>query len=157
MAGGTPFPVVTRKEGNRDSFASNPFEAEDGEGGSGPYQGLSELFTVFSTSNALKININDAPYGLLMTVPAMTEDVAQRIIELRREEEFENISDARLMELPNYSQIAPSLTVDPTNYYRIEARGGVTDSTAGKSISVVVELTPRQKDKYTILYWQEGV
>lgn len=141
----------------QDSFAINPFEAEDGEGGSGPYQGLSELFTVFSTSNALKININDAPYGLLMTVPAMTEDVAQRIIELRREEEFENISDARLMELPNYSQIAPSLTVDPTNYYRIEARGGVTDITAGRSISVVVELTPRQKDKYTILYWQEGV
>lgn len=138
----------------QDGFASNPFEAEGGEG---PYQGLSELFTVFSTSTALKININDAPYGLLMTVPAMTEDAAQRIIALRREEEFENISDARLMELPNYSQIAPSLTVDPTNYYRIEARGGVTGSTAGKSISVVVELTPRQKDKYTLLYWKEGV
>ena len=152
-----PFPGGDTERGEQGSFASNPFEAEDGEGGSGPYQGLSELFTVFSTSNALKININDAPYGLLMTVPAMTEDVAQRIIELRREEEFENISDARLMELPNYSQIAPSLTVDPTNYYRIEARGGVTDSTAGRSISVVVELTPRQKDKYTILYWQEGV
>jgi len=92
-----------------------------------------------------------------MTVPAMTEDVAQRIIELRREEEFENIRDARLMELPNYNQVVSSLTVDPTNYYRIEARGGVTDIAAGRSISVVVELTPRQKDKYTILYWQEGV
>ena len=149
-----PFPGGDTAREEQGSFAINPFEAEDGEG---PYQGLSELFTVFSTSNALKININDAPYGLLMTVPAMTEDAAQRIIALRREEEFENISDARLMELPNYSQIAPSLTVDPTNYYRIEARGGVTGSTAGKSISVVVELTPRQKDKYTILYWQEGV
>ena len=61
------------------------------------------------------------------------------------------------MELPNYDQIVSSLTVDPTNYYRIEARGGVTDITAGRSISVVVELNPRQKNKYTILYWQEGV
>ena len=152
-----PFRGGDTEREEQDSFSINPFDAEDGEGGSGPYQGLSELFTVFSTSNALKININDAPYGLLMTVPAMTEDVAQRIIELRREEELENIRDARLMELPNYNQIAPSLTVDPTNYYRIEARGGATDSTAGRSISVVIELTPRQKDKYTILYWQEGV
>jgi len=141
----------------RDRFARDTFEEEDGEGDMTAYQGLSEIFTVFSTSDALKININDAPYGLLMTVPAMTEDVAQRIIELRREEEFENIRDARLMELPNYNQVVSSLTVDPTNYYRIEARGGVTDSTAGRAISVVVELTPRQKDKYTILYWQEGV
>jgi general secretion pathway protein K len=151
-----PFTDGDTERAEQDSFAIDPF-AEDGEGGSVTYQGLSELFTVFSTSNALKININDAPYGLLMTVPAMTEDTAQRIIELRREEEFENISDARLMELPNYSQLAPSLTVDPTNYYRIEARGGVTDMTAGRAISVVVELTPRKKDKYTILYWQEGV
>jgi general secretion pathway protein K len=141
----------------QDSFTIDTLEAEDGEGGSGTYQGLSDLFTVFSTSNALKVNINDAPYGLLMTIPTMTEDVAQRIIELRREEEFENIRDARLIELPNYNQIVSFITVDSTNYYRIEARGGVTDTTAGRSISVVVELTPRQKDKYTIRYWQEGV
>jgi len=137
--------------------AIDPFPPEDGEGALGSYQGLSEVFTVFSTSNALKININDAPYGLLMTIPAMTEDVALKIIELRREEEFENITDARLMELPSYNQIAPSITVVPTNYYRIEARGGVSDISAGRSISVVVELTPRQKEKYTIRYWQEGV
>jgi general secretion pathway protein K len=152
-----PFNDGDTETEKRDSFARDTFEAEDGEGGSGIYQGLSELFTVFSASDALKVNINDAPYGLLMAVPAMTEDIAQRIIELRREEEFENIRDARLMELPNYNQVVPSLTVDPTNYYRIEARGGVTDIAAGRSISVVVELTPRQKDKYTILYWQEGV
>jgi general secretion pathway protein K len=139
------------------SFAIDTLTSAGGEGHSGTHQGLGELFTVFSSSNALKININDAPYGLLMTIPAMTEDTAQKIIELRREEEFEDLRDARLIELPNYNQIMPSITVVPTYYYRIEARGGVSDTTAGRSISVVVELTPRQKEKYTIRYWQEGV
>ena len=152
-----PFHGGDAETEKQDSFAMDPFKAEDGEEVSVVHQGLSEVFTVFSTSNALKININDAPYGLLMTLPAMTEDVAQMIIELRREEEFEDIRDARLIELPNYNQIVSSITVDPTNYYRIEARGGVSGITAGRSIAVVVELTPRQKDKYTIRYWQEGV
>ena len=120
-------------------------------------QGLSELFTVFSKKTSLKVNINDASYGLLMSVSGMTDDIARRIIELRREEEFENIRDARLLELPNYNQIAPQITVDPTNYYRIEARGRVGDSAVARAITAVVEITPKKKDKYKVVYWQEGV
>jgi len=120
-------------------------------------KGLSELFTVFSNRNSLKININDAPYSLLMSVSGMTGDVARSIIELRREEEFENISDARLMELPNYNQIKPQITVDPTDYYRIEARGRIDDSSVARTISAVVKITPKKKDKYKVVYWQEGV
>lgn len=119
--------------------------------------GLSELFTVFSDKNSIKININDAPYGLLMSVSGMTDDVAQRIIELRREEEFENIRDARLMELPNYNQIVTQITLDPTDYYRIEARGRVDDSSVARTVSAVVKITPKEKDKYKVVYWQEGV
>lgn len=120
-------------------------------------QGLSELFTVFSKKTSLKVNINDASYGLLMSVSGMTDDVARRIIELRREEEFENIRDARLLELPNYNQIAPQITVDPTNYYRIEARGRMGDSAVARAITAIVEITPKKKDKYKIVYWQEGI
>lgn len=143
--------------GRRDPPGAGTTETGDGEEGYAVYQGLSEIFTVFSKSTALKMNINDASWGLLMTVPAMTEDVAQMIIEYRREEAFENIRDARLLALPNYNQIVSFLIVDPTGYYRIEARGRVSDTNAGRSISAVVELNPRQKDNYTILYWQEGV
>ena len=120
-------------------------------------QGLSELFTVFSEKTSLKVNINDASYGLLMSVSGMTDDVARRIIELRREEEFEDIRDARLMELPNYNQISPQITVDPTNYYRIEARGRVGDSAVARAITAVVEITPKKKDKYKVMYWEEGM
>lgn len=139
--------------------------AEEGDEGTLPgtedggmiANGLSELFTVFSNKNSLKININDAPYELLMTVTGMTDEVARRIIELRREEEFENINDARLKELPNYNQIAPQITVNPTNFYRIEARGRVADSSVKRIITAVMELTMKKRDKYKILYWKEGV
>ena len=139
----------------RSSFATRV--SEDDEMPAGMYQGLSKIFTVFSKSTSLKLNINDAPFGLLMSLPEMTEDVAYDIIAMRREEEFEDVRDSRLLELPIYDQIASSITVEPTNFYRITARGRVADSTVARSISAVVEIAPRQKDNYTILYWQEGV
>jgi len=139
------------------SSLSDEEMVHDSEGEGRITRGLSELFTVFSNRKSLKVNINDASYGLLMSVPGMTDDVARRIIELRREEEFENILDARLMELPNYSQIKARITVDPTNFYRIEACGKVADSSVARIISAVVKFTKRGKDKYEIVYWQEGV
>jgi len=139
----------------RSSFATRV--SEDDEMPAGMYQGLSKIFTVFSKSTSLKLNINDAPFGLLMSLPEMTEDVAYDIIAMRREEEFEDVRDSRLLELPIYDQIASYITVEPTNFYRITARGRVADSTVARSISAVVEIAPRQKDNYTILYWQEGV
>ena len=128
----------------------------DAEGGGRGRKGLSEIFTVFSDSKSLKININDAPYELLMTLPTMTPDVARRIIELRREEDFENINDVRLKELPNYTQIAPSITVDPTNFYRIEARGKISNSSVKRAITAVIKLAPKKREKSEVLYWQEG-
>jgi general secretion pathway protein K len=142
---------------DEDRLSFDSLESEDGEGWGMANKGISELFTTFSNSNAIKVNVNDASYGLLMSIPGMTEDVTQMIVELRNEEEFENIRDARLMALPNYNQIASFITVDPTMLYRIEARGKVNGNSVGRTITAVVEITPRKKDKYTMLYWQEGV
>ena len=144
-----------RKDKRKSAFDFS--KSEDDEDWITTGEGLSELFTTFSSSRSFKVNVNDASYGLLMSIPGMTEDVTEMIIELRREEEFDNISDARLVSLPNYNQIKSYITVDPTMLYRIEARGNVSDSSVGRSITAVVELTPRKKDKYTVLYWQEGV
>jgi type II secretory pathway component PulK len=119
--------------------------------------GLSDVFTVFSESTSFKINLNDAPYELLLSIPGMTSEVALEIIEERREEEFENISDARLKELPNYTQIAGYLTVDPTNFYRVEARGRIADGAMARAITAVIKFTTQEGKKFEILYWQEGV
>ena len=156
---GSPYPLEEGDQ-NWDNERESAFDfsqSEDAEGLAMTGKGLSELFTTFSNSNSFKVNVNDASYGLLMSIPGMTEDVTEMIIELRREEEFENIRDARLMSLPNYNQIQSFITVDPTMLYRIESRGKVSDISVGRSITAVVELTPGKKDKYTVLYWQEGV
>ena len=142
---------------DKNTFPFDSLESEDFEGLGMTNKGLSELFTTFSNSKAIKVNVNDASYGLLMSIPGMTEDVTQMIVELRNEEEFENIRDARLLALPNYNQIASFITVDPTMLYRIEARGMVNGNSVGRTITAVVELTPRKKEKYPLLYWQEGV
>lgn len=143
-------------EGKTDTYLPEGEEWGNWEGERRVSQeGLSEIFTVFSSKTSLKININDAPYGLLMSVQGMTDEVALRIIELRREEEFKNRNDARLKTLPNYNQIASKITVDPTNFYRIEACGKVADSSVKRTVTAVIELTMRKKEKYKILYWQE--
>lgn len=145
-------------EGKTDTYLPEGEEWGNWEGERRVSQeGLSEIFTVFSSKTSLKININDAPYGLLMSVQGMTDEVALRIIELRREEEFKNRNDARLKTLPNYNQIASKITVDPTNFYRIEACGKIADSSVKRTVTAVIELTMRKKEKYKILYWQEGV
>jgi general secretion pathway protein K len=145
----------TMRPRRRSSFSTEM--PDDQSMPAGLYQGLAELFTVFSTGKAIKLNINDAPFGLLMSLPAMTEDVAYDIIVMRREEEFEDVRDSRLLELPIYDEIASQITVEPTNFYRITARGRVAGSSVARSISAVVDIDPRQKKNYTILYWQEGV
>jgi len=149
--------------------ALSPDELELGgvEGTGGRSTGLSKLFTVFSKGTSEKININADPPALMKTklivkVKGMTDEMARevagKIVELRREEEFENIHDARLIEeVPYYSQIKPYITVDPTNFYRIEARGKVADSSVKRTITAVIELSTRERNKYKILYWQEGV
>ncbi len=96
------------------------------------------------------------PALLWLPPPPMTHEVPRRIIELRREKEFENINDARLRELPNYAQIAPTITVDPTNFFRIEARGRIANSSVKRAVTAVIKLTTKKKRKYEILYWQEG-
>ena len=157
--GNVSFEEPDTLEEEADTFSTGEEELYnlDEEGGRSRGRGLSELFTVFSKKKSLKININDASYGLLMSVSGMTDEVARRIIEMRREEEFENIRDARLMELPNYNQIVSQITVNPTNYYRIEARGKIAGSSVARAITAVVEITPKKKDKYKVVYWQEGV
>lgn len=137
----------------------------EGIGGRGT--GLSELFTVFSKGTSDKININADPPALIKTklmvkvrgiTAEMASEIAGKIVELRREEGFESINDARLIEeVPYYGQIKPYLTVDPTNFYRLEASGKVAGSSVKRTITAVIELTMRKGNKYKILYWQEGV
>lgn len=152
-------------EEEADAYSPDGEDLHGLEGGKGITKGLSELFTVFSKGTSGKININDDSLPLMKTklkkkgmTDEMASEVAGKIFELRREEEFESINDSRLIEgVPYYSQIKPYITVDPTNFYRIEARGKIGDSSVKRTITAVIELTMKKRDKYKIVYWQEGV
>jgi general secretion pathway protein K len=137
-------------------------EEEDGE--RQPMGGLSELFTTFietgdSRFGRGRININSAPPSLLMSVPGMTEEIADRIVEMRREEEFESPSDPRLItEIPDRSILA-RFEYGSATYCRLYATGTIPESGVRRTITAVVKVdyrNTRLKDRYKILYWKEG-
>ena len=119
----------------------------------GPTRGLSELVTVYSDSK--QININSAPYDLLMILPGMTSETARKIIDLRAEKELK-MGDARLAEIPNYNQIAPFITFTSSPFYRITVTGKVKDSPLKKVLKAVVRIDKGGKDKYQVVYFREG-
>jgi general secretion pathway protein K len=119
----------------------------------GPVKGLSELVTVYSGSK--QININSAPYDLLMILPGMTSETATKIIELRAEKELVS-GDARLSDIPNYAQIAPYITFASSPFYNITVTGKVKDSPLKKVLKSVVRIDKGGKGKYEVVYFREG-
>ena len=119
----------------------------------GPVKGLSELVTVYSDSKL--ININSAPYDLLMILPGMTSETATKIIELRAEKELVS-GDARLSDIPNYAQIAPYITFASSPFYNITVTGKVKDSPLKKVLKSVVRIDKGGKGKYEVVYFREG-
>ena len=119
----------------------------------GPVKGLSELVTVYSDSK--QININSAPYDLLMILPGMTSETATKIIELRAEKELVS-GDARLSDIPNYAQIAPYITFASSPFYNITVTGKVKDSPLKKVLKSVVRIDKGGKGKYEVVYFREG-
>jgi len=119
----------------------------------GPVKGLSELVTVYSDSK--QININSAPYDLLMILPGMTSETATKIIELRAEKELVS-GDARLSDIPNYGQIAPYITFASSPFYNITVIGKVKDSPLKKVLKSVVRIDKGGKGKYEVVYFREG-
>jgi general secretion pathway protein K len=118
-----------------------------------PIKGLSEMVTVYSDSK--QININSAPYNLLMALPGMTDETARKIIEIRAEKELVS-GDARLAEIPNYKQITSYITFSSSPYYNITVTGKVEGSPLKKVLKTIVKIDKVQKNKYELVYFREG-
>ena len=56
-----------------------------------PLSGLSDIFTVYD--NSMRVNINTAPWHVLLYLPAMDEKMAQSIITEREKKEFQDMGD----------------------------------------------------------------
>jgi general secretion pathway protein K len=117
--------------------------------------GLSRYLTAYSSSN--RINVNYAPIPVLLSIPGMTQEAAQRIYEHRLVKPFQNAED-----LSNAtSGLDPSLTTmlmwQRGTVYTLTASAHRENSKAVRIIRAVINLDMREINKYRCIYWNENV
>lgn len=121
-----------------------------------PLYGLSRYVTVYSNNN--RININYAPWPVLMSVPGMTVELASLIVERRKTKPFENLQEIT-RDLPAIvgATALPYLSTEHTGTYTITARAHRLNSKVNRAIRAVVTIDPREPDRHKFLYWNENV
>ncbi|MBI5749321.1 MAG: general secretion pathway protein GspK [Nitrospinae bacterium] len=113
--------------------------------------GLESVFTVFTGSN--KININTAPISLLLSLPGVGEAQIERIIAVREERPFRDMSDL-IGTVAFPPENGKFISFSPSEIYTIEVTGKLNGSHVRRSFKSVVKV--KGKTDYDILYWKEG-
>jgi general secretion pathway protein K len=118
--------------------------------------GLSRYLTVYSNSN--RINVNYAPLQVLLSIPGMPEDTAQRIYERRLVKPFQTIED---LNREVTSGLNPSITAmlmtQRGTVYTLTASAHRDNSKAIRVIRAVISLDLREVNKYRCIYWNENI
>ncbi len=137
------------------------------------YGGLRDIVTVFKrptlrtrvgqgykvvSSDLNKININAAPKKVLLALPAMTGDLAQEIINYRKESDFRVLTDvSSLLGGDVYNAIAPYITLETSPYYSIMSVGKLADSKIKQGVNALVEIDKRLKKGYRVVQWRDSL
>ncbi len=103
-----------------------------------------------------KICINAASRAMLLSLPQMTDDLAQAIIDFRKEADFKSLGEVTtLLGADVYGAISRHITLTPSSYYEIESFGSVIDSRTRQGISATVEINRTIKKGYRVVQWSD--
>jgi general secretion pathway protein K len=116
-------------------------------------KGLIDFLTVLGKSN--KINANAVPKEVLMTVPGMSSEAADAIIEFRQKQEFKNIQELTPLLGINAAQILQFITITPSTTFTLESLGYRKKPRLGTGIRAAVTL--QGNNSYKILYYKTPV
>jgi general secretion pathway protein K len=134
------------------------------------YGGLRNMVTVFkdegsrrgkirrrsSKAGGSKICINAASRAMLLSLPQMTDDLVQLIIDFRKEADFKSLGEvSTLLGASVYGAISRHITLTPSAYYTIESFGSLMDSRARQGISTTVEINRTINNGYRIVQWRD--
>jgi general secretion pathway protein K len=136
------------------------------------YGGLKDVVTVFKPpeqrkrgvagyklirADLNKININAAPKKTLLVLPSMTEDLAQEIINYRKESDFRSLTEvSSLVGGDVYNVISPYITLETSPYYSIMSIGKMADSKIRQGVEALVEINKKLKKGYRIMQWRDN-
>ena len=105
-----------------------------------------------------KICINAASKAMLLTLPQMTDDLAQSTLDFRKEADFKSLGEvSTLLGADVYQAISPYITLAPSPYYQIVSVGDITDSRTRQGVSAIVEINRTLDKGYRVVQWSDRV
>jgi general secretion pathway protein K len=118
--------------------------------GSENKKGVIDFLTVHSRQQV--INVNSAPKEVLMAIPNMTEEMANSIIDYRKDKRIRNINEIQEILGTAFNQILPYISVGNSNIFTIESTGFKGDNKKGYTIKAIIMITGSNNYKY--LYYK---
>lgn len=134
-----------------------------GSGKSAPSQKVSHGLTQSSSSDVFasasnKININAASRGLLLSLPKMTDEIVQKIIDYRKESDFKSLNEvASVVGYDIYPAISPFIGLDLSPYYTVSSVGKVDGTLIRQGLWGVFEINASLKKGYKVIQWHDGI
>lgn len=134
------------------------------------YGGLNEMVTVYQGYrskirrgrgrkgfNYNKININAAPPRILRSLPQMTDDLVDAIVNYRKEEDFKSLTDLlAIVGADVYTQALQYLTLKKSYYFIIKSEGRLEDGNIKEGLQALVIIDKKLKEGYRIVRIVEG-
>lgn len=103
-----------------------------------------------------KININAASRDMLLSLPSMTEDLVQAILDYRQDADFKSLTDiSALLGTDVYNALSPFLTLDLSPFYTITSVGTMNDSKIRSGLEVMIEVGKGFQSGYRIVSWRD--
>ena len=138
------------KDDQEDIEEKLPYEGEDNEEIN---LGLCNIFSTFSQTTSIKLNINTASFEELLILEGIDPDTAIEIIIERNEDLYESTAD-RMHQFKNYEVWKSNIKItdsSSTQYYKITATGFSEDRQISRTISCNMKL---ERNEYTISNWK---
>ena len=136
-------------------FYGRKIKSDDGQ--EIPAIGLKDVFTVFSTSVALDINL--APVEVLTVFFGIPYETAKKIVEAREEKVFVNMNEllSRVPEVgPSIQEVQPFISFSSaTPYYSITSLAKMKNGESKRGLECVVRIERREKSGYRVVMWKD--
>jgi len=137
------------------------------------YGGLRDIVTVFKpperrvrlragykvvSAPVNKININAASREVLLVLPSMTEELAEEIINYRKDSDFKALTEISSIVGPEvYKAIAPFITLKASPFYTIVCVGKVEGADVEQGVEGVVEIGKKLRGGYRVIQWRDSL
>ncbi len=121
--------------------------------------GLRDIFSVYAPSE--QIDLNAAGWAVLHCFLGWPGEVVRKIIAVRQEREFENLTDLaqRVPEIqPFIKESGRFISFRPWHpYYTIEARAWLREGEPGRGLKAVIKIDAREKKGFKVIQWIDHI